>query len=62
MAHTHNFKKNHRTSWIADIGNKVKYAAEVVGAAKGLYDVGRSLYHGMQVIGPAVAGAASVLL
>jgi hypothetical protein len=36
---------NHRRpkqSFLSSIGNKVKQAAEVAGAVKGLYDVGRT--------------------
>jgi len=54
LAHMHN-RHIHKTSWLSDIGNKVKGAVEVAGAVKGLYDVGRAVYHGAQVIAPMVA-------
>jgi len=48
-------------SWLSSIGNKVKNAAEIAGAVKGIYDTGRMLYNAAQYIGPSVA-AAGVLL
>ena len=55
---------NHRRpkqSFLSSIGNKVKQAAEVAGAVKSLYDVGRMIYQGVKTIGPAVASAGILL-
>ena len=43
MAHLHNFARRQRsTSWMYDIGNKVRNVAEFAGTAHGLYQLGRS--------------------
>ena len=45
MAHLHNLRNtNPRTTFVSSIGEEVKNVAEVVGAAKGLYDGGKGLY------------------
>ena len=68
MAHLHNLShfhsrhiNNSRQSWLSDIGNKVKGAAEIAGAMKGIYDVGKMVYSGAQAIAPYVATAAMAL-
>ena len=57
MAPTHNMSGTSKPSMFSDIGNKVKHVAEFAGAVKGLYDVGRAIYQGVQTIGPMVATA-----
>lgn len=60
MALTHNFKRQSTSSspsMLSDIGGKVKNVAEIVGAVKGLYDVGKAVYQGVKTIGPIVASA-----
>ena len=52
MAHLHNLR-NHNTTFMSRFGEKVKHVAAVVGTAKGLYDVGRTLYQIGQVAIPA---------
>jgi hypothetical protein len=54
-------RRSPKQSFLSGIGNKVKQAAEVAGAVKGLYDVGRMIYQGVQTIGPAVASAGILL-
>lgn len=56
MALTHNFKAMNTSSntSMSDLGSKVKNVAEVVGAVKGLYDMGKMIYHGAQTIAPFV--------
>jgi len=61
MASMHFSHRRQKPSFFSNIGNKVKNAAEIVGAVKGIYDVGRMVYNGVRTIGPAVA-AAGVLL
>ena len=68
MAHLHNLSHFHnrhmntsRQSWISNLGNKVKNVAEIAGAAKGIYDVGRMIYNGAQALGPIVSTAAMAL-
>ena len=59
MALTQNFKRqNTSANWsLADIGGKVRNVAEVVGAAKGLYDVGKAVYQGVRTVTPLIATA-----
>jgi len=61
MAHMHNVHRSKNQSWLSSIGNKVKHAAEIAGAVKGIYDTGRMLYNAAQYIGPAVAAAGVIL-
>ena len=53
MGHLHNLK-NQNTSFLSSFGEKVKHVAAAVGTAKGLYDVGRTLYQIGQVAIPAI--------
>jgi len=57
MAYKNNINRSNSQSWLSSIGNKVKHAAEIAGAVKGIYDTGRMLYNAAQYIGPAVAAA-----
>ena len=64
MAHLHNFAhfhKRHQSSWTSDLGNKVKHVAEFAGTVKGLYDVGKLIYHGAQALGPIVSSVAMAI-
>ena len=61
MASAHFNHRRSKQSFLSGIGNKVKQAAEIAGAVKGLYDVGRLIYQGVQTIGPAVASAGILL-
>ena len=59
MAILHN-SNYHTPNFWENIGNKVRSGAEVAGAIKGIWDVGKAVYHGAQVAAPiirAVAGA-----
>ena len=58
MALTQNFKRqaSTQTSPLSDFGSKVRNAAEVIGTAKGLYDMGKVIYQGVRTIGPVIAG------
>jgi hypothetical protein len=46
---------------MSNIGNKVKQVAEIAGAMKGIYDVGRMAYHAIRTVGPAVATVGALL-
>ena len=61
MAHMQNVNRSKNRSWLSSIGSKVKHAAEIAGAVKGIYDTGRMLYNAAQYIGPAVAAAGVIL-
>lgn len=61
MASMHFNSRRPKQSFLSSIGNKVKQAAEVAGAVKGLYDVGKLIYQGVQTLGPAVASAGILL-
>ena len=61
MAHMQNTHRSRNRGWLSSIGNKVKNAAEIAGAVKGIYDTGRMLYNAAQYIGPSVAAAGVVL-
>jgi len=58
MAHLHNFHKNQNPGFFASLGQKNKFGAEVAGAVKTIFDVGKGIY---SVIGP-VAGIAAALV
>lgn len=61
MANLNNFHKQRKVSTWESIGNKVRTAAEVVGAAKAIWDTGKMLYHGIQAVGPYVGLAAALV-
>ena len=62
MAHLHNFpRQKYRPSMLKQFGEKVKDVAAFATAAKGIFDVGRSIYQGIQTIGPAMAIGATLL-
>ena len=58
MAHLHNFHKNQNPGFFASIWQKNKFGAEVAGAVKTIFDVGKGIY---SAIGP-VAGIAAALI
>ena len=53
MAHLHNIHKNQSPSLLHSIGQKVKVAAEIAGALKTIYSVGKPI---VQAAAPIVAG------
>ena len=61
MAHLHNMHRKQSQGFWSSVGEKVKHAAEIAGAVKGLYDTGRMIYNASQYIGPAVAAAGAIL-
>ena len=54
MAHLHNFNKNQNPGFFASIGQTNKFGAEVAGAVKTIFDVGKTVY---SAVGPAVIAA-----
>ena len=54
MAHLHNLKNNHKTSFLSYVGNKVKNFAEFAGAVRGIYDTGKMIYNGVIAFGPTI--------
>jgi hypothetical protein len=57
MAHLHNFHKNQNPGFFAGIGQKIKFGAEVAGAVKTIFEVGKGIY---STVAPAVALAALI--
>ena len=55
MAHLHQFHKNQPPSLFASIGHKIKSVAEVAGAIKTIYDIGKGV---ASTVGPALAALA----
>ena len=43
MAHFHNLR-NQNTTFMSRFGEQVKHVVAAVGTAKGIYDVGRTIY------------------
>ena len=52
MASLHNFRHRQKPTWLEGVGNKIKNVAEIIGAAKGIYTVGRGLYTAAQAATP----------
>ena len=49
MAHLHHFPRHkYQPSMLESVGQKVKTVAEIAGAAKGIWDIGRMIYTGAQ--------------
>lgn len=61
MASYHFNNKVPHKSLLSNIGSKIKNVAEIAGAVKGIYDVGKMLYNGVRTIGP-VASTVGLLL
>ena len=55
MAHLHQFHKNQNPGLFASIGHKIKSVAEVAGAIKTIYDIGKGV---ASTVGPALAALA----
>ena len=52
MANLQNFRHGSHVRLLANVGQKVKSAAEIAGAVKGAWDVGKMVYSGFQVALP----------
>ena len=54
MAKLANYHKSKKPSFYSSLGHKVKTAMEIGSTAKGLFDIGRSIYQGASTCGPMV--------
>ena len=54
MAHLHNFHKNQNPGFFQGIGHTIKFGAEIAGAVKTIFHVGKTVY---SAVGPAVIAA-----
>ena len=54
MASLHNYRNGHKPSFMDGIGTKIKHVSQFIGAAKGLYDIGRSIYTTGRTLAPIV--------
>ena len=52
MANLQNFRNNSHVGLLENVGQKVKNAAEIAGAVKGAWNVGKMIYSGFQVAAP----------
>ena len=57
MANLQNFRNNRHVGLLENVGPKVKNAAEIAGAVKGVWDVGKMIYSGFQVAAPYLEAA-----
>jgi hypothetical protein len=55
MASLHNFSLNKHPGFVQNIGNKIKFGAEVAGSLKTIFDIGKSIY---STLGPIAGGLA----
>jgi hypothetical protein len=60
MAHLH-ITNGQQTNYWENLGQKLKTGVEIAGAIKGIWDVGRTIYGGVQALAP-LAGAALAVL
>jgi len=52
MANLQNFRHPSHVGLLENVGQKVKNIAEIAGAVKGAWDVGKMVYAGFQVASP----------
>ena len=57
MANLQNFRNNRHAGLLENVGQKVKNVAEIAGAVKGAWDVGKIIYGGFQVALPYLEAA-----
>ena len=59
MGYTHHI--NHqKPSMLSNFGNKIRTGAEVIGGIKTAFEIGRSIYSGIQTAAPYVQAGLSV--
>lgn len=46
----------HTAAYTRNIGDKVKRGLEIAGTLKGMYDIGSTIYHGVRIAAPVIAG------
>jgi hypothetical protein len=61
MAQLHNYRDKQQPSMISQIGQNNLHAAQFAAEAKGLWDLGRGIYHTAQSIAPCIGAAAPAL-
>ncbi len=52
MANLQNFRNSRHVGPLDNVGQKIKNVAEIAGAVKGAWDVGKMIYGGFQVALP----------
>jgi hypothetical protein len=52
MASLHNFPKNKHPGFFHGIGDKIKFGAEIAGAVKTIFDVGKGIYSAVSTVAP----------
>jgi len=57
MANLQNFRHPSHVGLLENVGQKVKNIAEIAGAVKGAWDVGKMIYSGFQVALPYLEAA-----
>ncbi len=57
MANLQNFRHSSHVGLLENVGQKVKSAAEIAGAVKGIWDVSKMVYSGFQVAAPYLEAA-----
>ena len=57
MTNLQNFRNNRHVGLLENVGQKVKNAAEIAGAVKGVWGVGKMIYSGFQVAAPDLEAA-----
>jgi hypothetical protein len=55
MASLHNFHKNKHPGYFEGVGNKIKFAAEVAGSVKTIFDIGKGIYSAVSSLAPIAA-------
>ena len=56
MGHIHH---KHKPSMATNFANKIKVGAEVIGGIKTAFDIGRTIYQGIQTAAPYIQTAAT---
>ena len=57
MANLQNFRHSSHVGLLENVGQKVKNVAEIAGAVKGAWNVGKMIYGGFQVVAPYLEAA-----
>ena len=50
------FIRRTKPSLMSSIGEKVKQGTQVIASLKGAYDIGKTIYSGIQTVAPIIAG------
>jgi hypothetical protein len=52
MANLIHFRKPEHVGFLEGLGQKAKHVAEIAGTVKGIWDVGKTVYSGIQTAAP----------